>query len=157
MVAHGAPTAKHAVQDPRCGVGNTSCGTKLCGSSEQALAQRARNPGGSPPPRTTRPGTGSGEGGRGAAVAGGAAAARPDALVRPAPPDRPPSGGPPGGARLELQNAHVHAFDDLYGQNSVVGSDGFDGLNDEGDSDYFDYQPPLITPPPPLAPSGVVL
>jgi hypothetical protein len=28
-------------------------------------------------------------------------------------------------------------FDDLHGQHSVVGSDGFDGLNDEGDSDYF--------------------
>jgi hypothetical protein len=30
-------------------------------------------------------------------------------------------------------------FDDLCGQDSVVGSDGFDGLNGEGDSDYFDY------------------
>jgi hypothetical protein len=32
-----------------------------------------------------------------------------------------------------------HVFDDLYGQDPVVGSDGLDGLNDEGDSDYFDY------------------
>jgi hypothetical protein len=30
-----------------------------------------------------------------------------------------------------------HAFDDLYDQDSVVGSDGIDGLNDEGDSDCF--------------------
>jgi hypothetical protein len=29
--------------------------------------------------------------------------------------------------------------DDLCGQDSVVGSDGFDGLNDEGVSDYFGY------------------
>jgi hypothetical protein len=32
-----------------------------------------------------------------------------------------------------------HAFDDLHGQDSVVGSDGIDGLNDEDDSDYFGY------------------
>jgi hypothetical protein len=32
-----------------------------------------------------------------------------------------------------------HVFDGLYGQDPVVGSDGFDGLNGEGDSDYFDY------------------
>jgi hypothetical protein len=32
-----------------------------------------------------------------------------------------------------------HVFDDLYGQDSVVGSDGFDGLNDGGDSDFFGY------------------
>jgi hypothetical protein len=27
----------------------------------------------------------------------------------------------------------------LYDQDSVVGSDSFDGMNDEGDSDYLDY------------------
>jgi hypothetical protein len=32
-----------------------------------------------------------------------------------------------------------HVFDGLYGQASVVGSEGSDGLNDEGDSDYFGY------------------
>ena len=32
-----------------------------------------------------------------------------------------------------------HVFDDLCSQDSVVGSGGFDGVNDEGDSDYFDY------------------
>jgi hypothetical protein len=41
-----------------------------------------------------------------------------------------------------------HAFDDLYGQDSVVGSDGFDGLNDEGDSDFFDYSAGGLPPPP---------
>jgi hypothetical protein len=32
-----------------------------------------------------------------------------------------------------------HALGDLYDQDSVVGSDGFDGMNDEGDSDGFGY------------------
>jgi hypothetical protein len=32
-----------------------------------------------------------------------------------------------------------HAIGGLYDQDSVVGSDGFDGMNDEGDSDGFDY------------------
>jgi hypothetical protein len=32
-----------------------------------------------------------------------------------------------------------HALGDLYDQDSVVGSDGFDGMNDEGDSDCLDY------------------
>jgi hypothetical protein len=32
-----------------------------------------------------------------------------------------------------------HAFDDLYDQDSVVGSDGFDGMSDEGDSDCLGY------------------
>jgi hypothetical protein len=32
-----------------------------------------------------------------------------------------------------------HAFDDLYDQDPVVGSDGFDGMNGEGDSDCLDY------------------
>jgi hypothetical protein len=34
--------------------------------------------------------------------------------------------------------ACAHVFDDLYDQDSVVGSDaGFGGFNDEGESDYF--------------------
>jgi hypothetical protein len=32
-----------------------------------------------------------------------------------------------------------HAFDDLHDQDSVVGSGGFDGMNDEGDSDGLGY------------------
>jgi hypothetical protein len=32
-----------------------------------------------------------------------------------------------------------HALDDLYDHDSVVGSDGFDGMNDEGDSDCLGY------------------
>jgi hypothetical protein len=31
------------------------------------------------------------------------------------------------------------SFDDLYDQDSVVGSDGLDGMNDEGKSDCLDY------------------
>jgi hypothetical protein len=32
-----------------------------------------------------------------------------------------------------------HALEGLYDQDSVVGSGGFDGMYDEGDSDGFDY------------------
>jgi hypothetical protein len=32
-----------------------------------------------------------------------------------------------------------HALDDLYGQDSVRSSDGFDGMYNEGDSDGLDY------------------
>jgi hypothetical protein len=38
-----------------------------------------------------------------------------------------------------------HVFGGLCGQDPVVGSGGFDGLNDEGGSDYFGYYPPLPT------------
>jgi hypothetical protein len=31
-----------------------------------------------------------------------------------------------------------HVLDDLHGQDPVVGPDGFDGLHDEGGSEYFD-------------------
>jgi hypothetical protein len=33
----------------------------------------------------------------------------------------------------------IHALGDLHDQDSVVGSDGFDGMNDEGDSDCLGY------------------
>jgi hypothetical protein len=37
------------------------------------------------------------------------------------------------------QNGLPAVHVDMYGQYSVVGSDGFDGLNDGGDSDFFGY------------------
>jgi hypothetical protein len=47
-----------------------------------------------------------------------------------------------------------HALDDLYGQDSVRSSDGFDGMYNEGDSDGLDYyQPP---PPPPSLGGGAL-
>jgi hypothetical protein len=56
-----------------------------------------------------------------------------------------PSPGPPSSvtscsttATTPRPLAH-HAFDDLHDQDSVVGSDGFDGTNDEGGSDCLDY------------------
>jgi hypothetical protein len=42
-----------------------------------------------------------------------------------------------------------YALDDLRDHDSVVGSDGFDGMNAEGDSDCLDYEP---RPPPPPQP-----
>jgi hypothetical protein len=56
-----------------------------------------------------------------------------------------PSPGPPSSVTSCSTTATTprplarHVFDDLYGQDPVVGSDGPDGLNDEGDSDYFGY------------------
>jgi hypothetical protein len=50
-----------------------------------------------------------------------------------------------------ISKKYNHAFDGLCGQDPVVGSgDGFDGLNDEGDSDYFDCWVGGAPPPPPL-------
>jgi hypothetical protein len=57
-----------------------------------------------------------------------------------------PSPGPPSSVTSSSTVATTprpparHApFEGLYGQDSVVGSGGFDGMNDEGDSDCFGY------------------
>jgi hypothetical protein len=42
-------------------------------------------------------------------------------------------------AKAPLQKKSCHALDDLYGQDPVRNSDGFDGMYNEGDSDGLDY------------------
>ena len=56
-----------------------------------------------------------------------------------------PSSGPPSSVTSCSTTATTprplarHAFEDLHDQDPVVGSGGFDGMNDEGDSDGLGY------------------
>jgi hypothetical protein len=74
-------------------------------------------------------------------------------LHQPRPSPGPPSSvaGSSTAATTPARPLACHALDNLYGQDSVRSSDGFDGMYNEGDSDGLDY---YSAPPPPPFPRG---